>query len=162
MPPVQQSRGFTKTYLECLLIFLGVAAVDLLNGSDILLEIADRVLPRLQTLGEQSSRLRIRAIHQPSCYCWEDAGFCPRLSYRRRVKVGHRIFGLGAESRGRARGQRGRRRRRGRHVQLLRARVSRGRVRGEGKLRPRRGGKQRVLNYRYSGNAERTVSGEDV
>jgi hypothetical protein len=41
-------------YLQCLFVFLGVSAVDLLYGANILLEVSDGMLPRLETLSEQA------------------------------------------------------------------------------------------------------------
>lgn len=45
--------------LEHLFVLLGVAAVDLLHGAHVVLEVADGVLPRLEALGEQAGGLRV-------------------------------------------------------------------------------------------------------
>lgn len=48
-------------YLQDLLIFLCLAAMDLFHRGDVLLEIATSMFPCLQTLSEQSS-----SLHRPS------------------------------------------------------------------------------------------------
>ena len=45
------------SYLECLLILLGVVAVDSLHSLHIFLNITDSMLPCLESLGEQASSL---------------------------------------------------------------------------------------------------------
>lgn len=53
---VSGERGMA--YLESALVLLCVLAVDLLNGSHVLLEVATSVLPCLQTLSEQAGASR--------------------------------------------------------------------------------------------------------
>lgn len=50
---------FSDAYLENLLVFLCVLAVNLLNGSHVVLEVAYGVLPCLQALTKESGSLPI-------------------------------------------------------------------------------------------------------
>lgn len=52
----------SETRLQCLLILLSMAPVDLLDGRDILLEVSDRVFPCLQSLGEQAGGLHMASV----------------------------------------------------------------------------------------------------
>lgn len=51
------ARSREKAHLQSLLVLLGLHLVYLLHGLHILLEVANRVLPRLQPLGEEPGRL---------------------------------------------------------------------------------------------------------
>lgn len=54
-----QCRGF---YLQHLLVLLRLRSVDLLDGTHVLLEVDDGMLPSLQPLREEAGSLRVRTV----------------------------------------------------------------------------------------------------